>query len=92
MIAKRRLSIPNQTATEDMLIGMVTALTSEIAVLRERLDTTERLLERAGVFRLADLERFVADEAATLERERLRRGLISRVFRPVEEAARGNAL
>ena len=74
-----------------MLIGMVTALASEIAVLRERVDTTERLLERAGVFKLADLEGFVADEAATAEREALRKGLIGRVFRPVEDAARGDA-
>jgi hypothetical protein len=88
MIAKRRLPIPNQTATEDMLLAMVTALACEIAVLRERLDTSERLLDAAGVLPRARIESFTPDDAQTAEREDLRKNLISRVFRPMRDAAR----
>jgi hypothetical protein len=88
MIAKRRLPIPNLTTTEDMLLAMVTALAGEIAVLRERLDTAERLLDAAGVVPRAHIEGFTPDEAQTAEREVLRKNLISRVFRPMRDAAR----
>jgi hypothetical protein len=88
MIVKRRLPIPNQSATEDMLLAMVTALTGELAVLRERLDTAERLLDAAGVLPRATIETFEPDAAQTAEREALRKSLIGRVFRPLRDAAR----
>ncbi len=88
MIVKRRLPIPNQSATEDMLLAMVTALAGELAVLRERLDTSERLLDAAGVVSREKIEAFAPDAAATTEREALRKNLISRVFRPLRDAAR----
>jgi hypothetical protein len=91
MIVKRRLPIRGQSATEDMLLAMVTALTAEIAVLRERLDTTERLLEAAGVLAREKIEFFEPDAAQTAERGDLRHKLISRVFRPLRDAARGPA-
>ena len=87
MFAKRRLPIPHQTATEDMLLAMVTALAGELAVLRERLDTAERLLEAQGVLPRARIEAFVPDAQQTAERETLRKNLIGRVFRSLRDAA-----
>jgi hypothetical protein len=88
MIVNRRLPIPHQSATEDMLLAMVTALAGELAVLRERLDTSERLLEAAGVLPRGKIETFAPDAAGTAEREALRKNLIGRVFRPLRDAAR----
>ena len=88
MIVNRRLPIRNQSATEDMLLAMVTALAGELAVLRERLDSSERLLDAAGVLAREKIETFTPDAAATAERESLRKNLISRVFRPLRDVAR----
>jgi hypothetical protein len=87
----RRLDIPGQTPSEDRMIGMMTALLSEVAVLRERLDTVERLAERAGAIERAAIEAFVPDEAAQAERDSLRRRLIEKVLRPVRDAVARSA-
>jgi hypothetical protein len=67
------------------LIAMVTALTAELSVVRERLDTYERLAERAGVFTKADVEQFEPDTAALSERANLRSHLLETVFRVIEQ-------
>lgn len=85
---KRRVEIPGQSPTEDRLLAMVAALTSEVAVLRSRLDTLERLAEQAGVLDRAAIEAFAPDAAAETEREALRTRLIDKVFRPLRDAAR----
>jgi len=82
----RRLDIPGQSPTEDRMIGMIAALTSEVAVLRERLDTVERLAERAGVIERRQIEAFVADEQQQAERDDVRRRLIDKVLGPLREA------
>jgi hypothetical protein len=81
----------------DHLMEMVVALTSEISVARERLDTVERLLDRVGVVKRKDVEAFRPDEAIEAERFQERDQLIGRVFQvlrqqaeiAVEEGARG---
>lgn len=73
--------------SEERLLAMVTALTAELAVTRERVDTLERLLESAGVCAQTDVENFSPAAAAFDERQRMRRRLIGKVFRPLEEAA-----
>jgi hypothetical protein len=60
-------------------------------VLRERLDTVERLAERAGAIERAAIEAFVPDEAAQAERDSLRRRLIEKVLRPVRDAVARSA-
>jgi hypothetical protein len=67
------------------LIAMVTALAAELCVARERLDTYERLSERAGVFTRADVEQFEPDAAALSERATLRSHLLETVFRVLEQ-------
>ena len=66
---------------------MVTALTAELSVTRERLDTLERLVEAAGVVSQAQIEDFAPGEAAVEEREGLRQRIIRKVFRPLRETA-----
>jgi hypothetical protein len=67
------------------IMAMITALAAELSVTRERLDTCERLAERAGVFTTADVERFEPDTQAMSDRARLRGHLLETVFRPLEQ-------
>jgi hypothetical protein len=85
---KRRVEIPGQSPAEDRLLAMVAALTSEVAILRSRLDTLERLADQAGIIDRSAIETFAPDAAAETEREALRSRLIDKVFRPLRDAAR----
>lgn len=53
--------------------------------MRERLDTIERLLEAKGSLTRADIERYVPDRDAALERGSLTREYICRVMRAVQQ-------
>jgi hypothetical protein len=65
----------------DHLFAMVTALTAEVAVLRERLDTHERLSAAAGGFSSAQVDHYPVDGHLMQERASLRQSLLDRVFR-----------
>lgn len=82
-----RRSIPGSSEAEERLLAMVTALTAQLAVARERVDTLERLLARAGLIASSDIEAFTATQDESSERDAIRRGIISKVFRPLREAA-----
>ena len=86
-IGGKRRAIPGTSEAEEQLLAMVTALTGELAITRERLDTLERLVEKAGVVAQADVEGFVADEAQARQRKSIRRRIIGKIFRPLREAA-----
>jgi hypothetical protein len=64
----------------DRVMAVVLALASEVAALRERLDTQERL--GAGV---AAVEAYVPDAEALAAREAWRNAYIRRLFRVVTE-------
>jgi hypothetical protein len=83
----RRLDVAGQSAGEDRLLAMIAALAAELSVTRERLDTLERLVEAGGVAPRSAIEAFVPDAEASAERDVLRKGLISRIFRPIRDAA-----
>lgn len=87
MSERRRLDIPGQSDMEDRLLAMVTALASELAVTRERLDTVERLLEETTLIQREQIEAFAPTIEANTERDAMRRRLIDRIFRPIREAA-----
>ncbi|SER80792.1 hypothetical protein [Sphingobium sp. YR768] len=72
---------------DEQLLAMVTALTSEIAMVRARLDTCERLLVNNGVIGAAAIEAYVPDASAQQQREQDRNRLLRKVFRPLHEAA-----
>lgn len=65
----------------DDLMSMVVALTSEVAVLRERLDTHERLSASAGGYGPEQVDHFQPDPDGHSSRSALRQDLVSRVFR-----------
>lgn len=68
------------------MMSMVTALASELVVLRERLDTVERLAERNGLLDRAEIDRFVPDAEAQGERDHQRKRLIDKIFASVRSA------
>ena len=66
------------------LLGMITALTSEIAMLRARLDTHERLAAEGG-FDRAKVESYRPDATALAERMTDDQAMIGRVFKPLSD-------
>ena len=79
--------IAGREARDEQTLGMIVALTSELTVLRARLDACERLLAEAGVLPPGAVDAFNPDAAAQAEREALRTKTIARVFRPMQELA-----
>ncbi len=69
----------------DKLLAIVMALTGEVSVLRERLDTIERLLETKGNISIAEIESYQADEKVTQQREKWRDDYLERVLRVLQE-------
>lgn len=66
-----------------VLYGIVTALAAEVAALRDRLDTHERLASK-GVLPAGDaVEDYRPDEEADAERDAVRAAYIKRVYRAV---------
>jgi hypothetical protein len=65
----------------DKLLGMVMALTGEVAVLRERLDTHERLAAKGKKATPANVETYAPDLKVEDAREGLRAAMLARVFR-----------
>jgi len=56
-------------------------LTTEVSVMRERLDTVEQLLDRTGSVTRAAIEAFVPDAALESERAAWRDAYVKRIFR-----------
>ncbi|WP_230293601.1 hypothetical protein [Croceicoccus sp. Ery5] len=88
---KRRLPIPNMSEADDRLLGMVVALTSELAVLRERVDTLERVLADGGTITGSAVEDFRPDAGAQAERDAIRQRIIAKVMKPVRDGAARDA-
>lgn len=65
----------------DRLYSIVLALVGEVSVVRERLDTIERLLDEKGTISRADIQTFKPDRAAGIERGSDTRAYISRIMR-----------
>ncbi len=69
----------------DRLLSLSMALVAEVSVLRERLDTVERLLEARGGLSRADVDAFMPDSKAGAERGEATRGYIARVMRGFQQ-------
>jgi hypothetical protein len=65
----------------DKLLAVVLELTQELSVLRERVDTMQKLLDRRGALPSDEVEGFVADPEVEAERARIRQEYLQRVFR-----------
>jgi hypothetical protein len=80
---KGRRIVPGPDPRVDTLLGMVMALTSEVAVLRERVDAHERLNAQGRAASPETVNDFQPDETAQRERAAARRRLIDKVCRPL---------
>jgi hypothetical protein len=77
---------PDRTLDDFHVI--LVSLLEEVSVLRDRLDTTERLLEQHGVLRRDEIEGYEPDAEVAAERDAVRDAYVQRVLRGVfEEAA-----
>jgi predicted metal-dependent phosphoesterase TrpH len=72
----------------DQLWAVVTALTGEVSVAFDRLDTLERLLDSGVAVTRDAIEGYRPDEAASAERARRREELIQRVFQVLSQYGR----
>jgi hypothetical protein len=72
-------------ASEDRLLSILMALAGDVGVMRERLDTVERLLETKGTISRADIENYHPDRDAQYERGVMQREFIARILRGVEQ-------
>jgi hypothetical protein len=68
----------------DKVLAIVMALIGEVSVLRERLDTIERLLEAKDILAIADIEAYQPDDSVAKEREQWRAEYIARVLRVLQ--------
>lgn len=68
----------------DKVIAMVMGLAGEVAVLHDRLDTMERLLEKNAGLKRADIEKYKPNEEVAAERAAWREQFLSEVLRIVE--------
>lgn len=66
---------------DERLLSMLMALVGEVSVLRERLDTVERLLEARGTLARADIETYAPDLETGLERNRIIHEYLARIMR-----------
>ncbi len=64
----------------DRVMAIAIAIASEVAVLRERLDTFETLVARRGVVSADDIEQFVPTPEHEKRREQWRHDFLDRVL------------
>lgn len=80
----------------ERVLNIVMALAQEVSVMRQRLDTVERLLETRGVITRADIEAFAPSKDEAAERGAWNQEFIARILRIVQQEneaiARGEEL
>lgn len=69
----------------ETVLAIAMAAIQELAVTRQRLDTVERLLDGKRLLQRAEIEGFVPDPAAAVERGLANQELIARVLRIVQQ-------
>jgi hypothetical protein len=72
-------------STTDKLLSMVLTLMGELSVVRDRLDTVERLAEKAKVFKIDDIETYDIPEEVNKIRMERRAAYIARVLKCVQD-------
>jgi hypothetical protein len=73
----------------DKLLAIAIALMGEVSVLRDRLDTIERIAATKGLFSLEEIEAYQPDEQVAQAREQQRSEYIARVLRVLQEEVDG---
>ena len=83
----RRRAVPHDNPETARLLAMCAALASELAIVRERLDTHERLAGQGKAATLEEVEAFAPTQSDGEHRDALRNRLIGVVFRPLVDNA-----
>ena len=76
-----------EDADIERVLSITMAVAGELAVLRQRLDTIEELLETRGRVSRADIETFEPDPAHAERRGRWHQEYIARILRIVQQEA-----
>ena len=84
-VAKGKKPIYLDERSIDNLMAMIMTLTQEISVLRDRLDTIEKLLVSKKAITLEDIETFEPDDDLVKERRDRRQMLLKRLFLPIDK-------
>lgn len=69
-----------ETPGLDHAMSMIMVLANEMSVLRDRLDSAERVAKAAGIDLAAGIETLALDQAALEEREARRQDFLRRLF------------
>ena len=69
----------------DRLLSMVLSLVGEVSVVRDRLDTVERLLDAKGTISREDIERYAPDRDSGEERGLATKAYIARIMRGFQQ-------
>ncbi|MCR9130326.1 MAG: hypothetical protein NXI12_12465 [Alphaproteobacteria bacterium] len=69
----------------ERVLNIVMTLAQEVSVVRQRLDTVERLLETQGVVTKADIEGFTPSKEEAEERGAWNQEFIARILRIVQQ-------
>ena len=84
-VAKGKKPIYLDERSIDNLMAMIMSLTQEISVLRDRLDTIEKLLVDKKSITVEDIETFEPDDDLIKERKDRRQMLLKRVLLPIDK-------
>lgn len=84
-----------ETPGMDHAMSMIMVLANEMAVLRDRMDSAERVMQAHGINLAAEIETLHLDQAALEEREARRQDFLGRLFylmrKEAHEAAQGES-
>lgn len=69
----------------ERLLNIVMTLAQEVSVMRERIDTIERLLEKKKTISRADIENFAPSKAQAAERGAWTQEFLARLLRIVQQ-------
>lgn len=72
-------------STSERMLSILLAVVGEVSVLKERLDTVERLLDTKGTIDRADIEAYEPDRDAAQERALMIKEYIARIMRGVQQ-------
>jgi hypothetical protein len=78
-----------ESGDNDRLFMMITALTAEVSVLRDRVDTHERLAQKRAAATRKAVEAYRPAPDVSAAREKARQELLSRVYRVLLEDLEG---
>lgn len=69
----------------ERMLSILLAVAGEVSVLKQRLDTVERLLDAKGTIDRADIEAFKPDREAAYERAVMTNEYVARIMRGVQQ-------